>query len=66
MNETPGTQINAAFITPDCRIGRGDQGAWDEAVARLKANYDSVVDGWKDEAKQPTLNLVLTMERPHD
>lgn len=58
------SQVTAAFITPECRTNRGDQGAWDEAVARLKAEYDAVLDGWEKEPQQPTLNLILTMDRP--
>lgn len=57
------TQISAAFITPECRRNRGVDGAWDEAVARLRAEYDAVLEGWKDHPQPPTLNLVLTMER---
>jgi hypothetical protein len=60
----PETPINRANITPECRTGRGDEGAWDEAVQRLRATYEQVVDGWRDEPEQPTLNLILTMERP--
>jgi hypothetical protein len=63
MDPIPG-QVTAAFITPACRANRGDEGAWDEAVARLRAEYDSILAGWKDAPEQPTLNLVLTMERP--
>lgn len=66
MAEVPGSQVTAAFITPDCRANRGDAGAWDEAVARLRAEYDAVLDGWRAYGTQPTLNLVLTMERPTD
>jgi hypothetical protein len=57
-------QVSAAFITPDCRRNRGVDGAWDEAVARLRAEYDAVLEGWQGSPQQPTLNLVLTMDRP--
>ena len=53
-------QVTAAFITPECRRSRGVDGAWDEAVSRLRAEYDAVLAGRNDE---PTLNLVLTMDR---
>jgi hypothetical protein len=56
-------QITAAFITPECRSNRGDDGAWQEAVDRLRAEYDAVLEGWRGEDQQPTLNLVLELER---
>lgn len=64
MATVPGTQVTAVFITPECRSNRGDMGAWDEAVKRLRTQYDEVVEGWQGRDEQPTLNLVLTMERP--
>lgn len=63
MTET-GTPASHQIITPDCRKGRGDEGAWDEAVARAKAEYDGIVAGWRKSAAQPTLHLVLGIERP--
>jgi hypothetical protein len=60
----PENQVTAAFITPECRQNRGDEGAWDEAVARLRAEYDAILDGWKNASKKPTLNLRLMIERP--
>lgn len=62
-DEVSSFQVTAAFITPECRENRGIEGAWDEAVARLRAEYDAIVEGWKNERRQPTLNLVLTMDR---
>ena len=59
-------QVTAAFITPECRTSRGVDGAWDEAVARLRVEYDAILDGWKNQPIQPTLNLVLTMDRPEE
>lgn len=58
------TQLTAALITPDCRANRGDDGAWDEAVRRLRAEYDLVVEGWSQAPQQPTINLRLMLERP--
>jgi hypothetical protein len=63
---TPGMAAQHAIITPDCRENRTDDGAWDEAVARAKAAYDGIVRGWRHAAEQPTLHLVLTVERPQD
>lgn len=56
-------QVSAAFITPDCRANRGEDGAWQEAVDRLRAEYDAVLEGWRGAEQQPTLNLVLELER---
>lgn len=62
----PIDRITSAFITPDCRANRGDAGAWREAVDRLRAEYDAVLDGWRGIEPAPTLNLVLELERPND
>lgn len=61
---TTGSPALHAIITPECRASRGDDGAWDEAVARAKANYDTIVAGWRESPVQPTLHLVLGIERP--
>jgi len=53
-----------AFVTSECRKNRGDGGAWDEAVRRLKAEYDEIVKGWEDEPEQPVLVLTLYCDRP--
>jgi hypothetical protein len=58
------TQVTAAFITPTCRANRGDEGAWDEAVDRLRREYDAIIAAWGDRPAQPILNLILTMDRP--
>lgn len=54
-----------SIITPECRQGRGDEGAWNEAVERAKAVYDEILAGWKDSPRQPILHLRLSIERPH-
>jgi|ERR1700733_14371249 len=64
MTRVVGTQITAAFITPECRANRGDEGAWQEAVVRLGQQYFEIVQAWEGRPEQPTLNLILTMERP--
>lgn len=61
---TIGSPAHHSVITPECRSGRGDEGAWDEAVARAKAAYDAIVTGWRNSERQPTLHLVLGLERP--
>lgn len=37
----PVPDLEFAAITADCRTNRGDDGAWDEAVARLREVYDA-------------------------
>lgn len=61
---TVGSPVSHSIITPQCRSLRGDQGAWDEAVARAKTQYDAIIAGWRESAVQPTLHLVLGIERP--
>lgn len=56
--------VQHCIITPECRSSRGDEGAWDEAVRRLRAEYEAVVAGWKDAPAQPTLHLILSLDRP--
>jgi hypothetical protein len=58
------SHVTAAFITPECRTNRGDGGAWEEAVARLREHYDAIIIGWEGAPVQPTINLILDMERP--
>mgnify|MGYP001572496531 FL=1 len=64
MADVPGSSASHNIITPECRSGRTDEGAWDEAVARAKVAYDAVVAGWAGAERQPTLHLALTIERP--
>lgn len=58
------SDVSHSIITPECRVNRGDEGAWDEAVARAKAIYDQIVEGWRNSELQPTLHLRLELERP--
>jgi len=55
--------VNQAIITPTCQANRGRVAAWEEAVARLWKSYDEVTLGWPVD-NQPTLTLVLEMQRP--
>ena len=63
-SETKHQLITRAFITPECRENRGADGAWEEAVKRLRTEYEAVVAGWADEDEQPTFALQLLYERP--
>lgn len=47
-------RVTAAFITPECRAGRGEQGAWDEATARLRVEYEAILNGWRGSGKEPS------------
>jgi hypothetical protein len=49
--------LEAQNISPDCRAGRGLDGAWDEAVARLREIYDAQT------AHDPSLTLALAIYR---
>lgn len=66
MSETKiqGIACSHSIITPICRANRGDGGAFDEAVERARRKYDEIVNGWAGEPIQPTIRLVLTVERP--
>ena len=44
-------------ITTTCRYNRGDSGAWDEAVRRLREVYDAQV------ARYPDCTLSLSIAR---
>jgi hypothetical protein len=56
----PGVSAAHAIVTPACRANRGVGGAFDEAVARLRGQYERLA------ADCPTFNLhlVLTSEEP--
>lgn len=63
-SKVPGSVVRHSIITPECRAGRGDIGAFDEAVARARQQYDEIVKGWANRVDQPKLHLILTFERP--
>ncbi|HSR50924.1 MAG TPA: hypothetical protein VLV83_08845 [Acidobacteriota bacterium] len=57
----PGIKAQHAVITPTCRAGRGDAGAFEEAVRRLRQEYEACC---KPECNaQANFHLVLTVER---
>lgn len=64
MSDTGEQFVTRAFITPECRENRTADGAFEEAVDRLKTEYDAILEGWKQEDEQPTLALMLFYERP--
>jgi hypothetical protein len=59
--QVPGVTAKHAIITPVCRTGRGVEGAFDEAVRRLREEYLACQTAGNAEA---SFHLVLTVERP--
>lgn len=62
MTEIPGLPASHQIITDDCRSGRTDAGAFDEAVARIRREYDAILG--HDQPLGTKLRLVLFIERP--
>ncbi len=57
----PGFVAKHAIITDECRLGRGANGAFEEAVERLRLEYAQCVEGWKDH--KVNFHIVMTVER---
>ena len=62
--DIPGTPARHAIITENCMKTHGDLGAFDEGVRRLREEYQSILNGWGERAKELTFHIVLTVERP--
>lgn len=61
--QLPGTAAQRCVITDACRSSRGDDGAIEEALSRLRKVYEQVTAGWQvGEGVQ--IHLALTVERP--
>jgi len=59
----PGIKAKHAIISPRCRVVRGGPGeAFDEAAARVKAEYETLLEF--DSNKAANFHLILTVERP--
>lgn len=57
----PGMKAQHAIITEVCRLSRGHDGAFDEAVARLREEYDSL---FREGVPNPMeVHLVLSVVR---
>lgn len=56
----PGVAGPHVIITPQCREASGVDGAWEEAVRRLKECYDGAVAGWGDTPF--TAHVAITIE----
>ena len=42
-SQIPGIAARHAVVTPTCRANRTDIGAFDEAVSRLRADYERIL-----------------------
>ncbi len=62
--DIPGIHVQHAIISGNCMKVHGDLEAFEEAVKMLRKEYKLIIEGWKERAKELTLHLVLTMERP--
>jgi hypothetical protein len=65
MAETviPGIKARHAIVTDVCRANRTDEGAVDEALARLREEALQCFQGWKGK-EGIQWHFVLTMEAP--
>lgn len=61
MSQVPGITAKHAIITPECRAGRTDLGAFDEALDRLRTEYLKVLD-LRGEEGPANYHLVLSVE----
>ena len=57
----PGITARHAIITPECREAHGVEGAFDEAVRRLRAEYLACQCA---ENRSVSFHVALTVERP--
>ena len=64
MRDTIENRVTAyhAVITPECRDGRGDTGAIDEALKRIRNEYLACLPGWSDTSAK--FHVELYIERP--
>jgi hypothetical protein len=58
----PGVKAKHAIISSVCRANRGDAGAADEAVDRLRVELGRLMEAW-DPERGATFHLVLTVDR---
>lgn len=64
ITKIPGIKVRHAIITPVCRKNRTLEGAFEEAVRRLKDEYYACLQySGNDEAD---FHLVLTLDRPKE
>lgn len=61
--EIPGLALSHQIITDECRTNRGDAGAFEEAVQRIRDRYDWCAER-SPAGRGVKLRLVLLVERP--
>lgn len=61
--EIPGTTARHAIITDTCRANHTDMGAFEEAVRRLREEYEACLRGWPV-GKGVKFHVALLVERP--
>jgi hypothetical protein len=59
----PGGQLCRATITDECRSGRGDEGAIDEAVRRIRQQAKWALTWWA-QGSGAKVHVVVTLEKP--
>jgi len=55
-----------SIIRPACREGRGDAGAFNEAVNQALGAYARALVAWRLGGKEPVFHLVLGIEFPEE
>jgi hypothetical protein len=59
----PGLPAAHAIIRDGCREAHGEMGAFEEAVARLRREYEACLAGWP-RGKGVQFHVLLIVERP--
>ncbi len=62
MTTVPGIKAVHAIISDACRTGRGEDGAIEEALRRIRQEYDACRPAWPV-GKGARFHVVLTVER---
>ena len=57
---TPGVSARHAIISDQCRINRGNEGAIDEALARIREEFLQIAPKW-ELGNNTTFHVVLTV-----
>ncbi len=63
MTTVPGIKVRQLGISDASRQGRGDEGAIDDALAKLKERYTNLLRNWPI-GKRAEFHVVLTMDYP--
>ena len=60
MSHVPGANAKHAIITPTCRANKGAMGAFEEAVQRLREEYEACLP----HGEKANFHVVLAVEHP--